>query len=169
MLGVAGELADGVFLMGPERRQNFADKIARVRAAAATAGRNPADVKIALTVTGVFSDDVPGLVDSFKTLAIHYMHRTRYLHEYPEEFLPVFQKVRDLNASVPYPDGGAVYGQELVTEEMVKYMLIVGTRDEVRARLEELKTLDVDEITFQLNYPTANQIVELGQLIEDLR
>jgi 5,10-methylenetetrahydromethanopterin reductase len=166
MQEAAGQIADGAFIMGPEQQHVFEDKIACIKSAAKEAGRNPEDVKIALNVTCLAADDLAPIVDEFRTLAVHNIHRVRYEYEYPERFLPLFRKVREMNGIVPYPAGGEVCGEHLITEELVKYMLIVGSEREVQDRVEQLLTLDVDELTFQLNYGSVEMVRNLTTLVE---
>ena len=167
MQEAAGQVADGAFVMGPEQQHVFEDKIDRIKSAAKEAGRHPADVKIGLFVTCLAADDLGPIVDEFRTLAVHNIHRVQYEYEYPERFHPLFQKVREMNGVVPYPAGGGmVGGEELITEELVKYMLIVGSQQEVQERVEDLLTLEVDELNFQINYGSIEMIRNLTTLIE---
>lgn len=163
MQEVSGELADGVVIMGPERADVFAMKMQRIRASAAAAGRNPDDVKLVLQVTGAYADDPRPLIDKYKSLAIHHMQRLGYEGEYPAEFGPIFNEVRQRVEEIAMPEGESP-GTELVPDDFVEYSLMVGTQAHCLARLKEILALEPDEVVFSIGYATPADLEKAAHL-----
>ena len=165
MQEVSGELADGVVIMGPERADVFADKMKRVKDAAAKAGRNPNNVKIVLQVTGAYSDDPQPLINKYKSLAIHHMQRLGYEGEYPDEFRDIFDRIRKYVEEIAMPEGESP-GTELVPDEFVHYSLMVGTEAHCVQRLKEILALEPDEVVFSIGYATPKDIQKAAHLFK---
>ncbi|MBS34494.1 MAG: hypothetical protein CMO26_01055 [Thiotrichales bacterium] len=164
MQTVSGELADGVIIMGPEQPAVFADKMARVRAGASDAGRNPDEVKLVLQVTGAYADDPTPFIDKYKSLAIHHMQRLGYEKEYPQEFAPLFDRVRQHVENIAMPEGKSP-GTELIPDEFVKHAMMVGTEEECVERMRSLIAIEPDEIVFSIGYATVADIEKFANLV----
>ena len=151
MLEVSGELADGVIIMGPERKEVFAQKIEKTRDAARAAGRDPAEVENSSTDNLCVRRGPPTSHREIQVLAIHHMQRVGYENEYPPEYHHLFKEVRAQIRDIAMPEGKSP-GTELVPDEFVKYSLMVGTESECRERLQSLLTLEPDEVVISLGY-----------------
>ena len=163
MQEVSGEIADGVVIMGPERPEVFSKKMQRVRDSASAAGRNPDDVKLVLQVTCAYADDPQPLIEKYKSLAIHHMQRLGYEGEYPTEFGPVFDRVRKRVEEIAMPEGESP-GTELVPDEFVKHVILVGTEAECVERLKGIVGLEPDEVVFSVGYATPRDLEKAENL-----
>ncbi len=168
MLDLSGELADGVLIMGPEQKSVMTRKIQKVRDAARATGRNPDDVKIILHVTCAYDDNPQPLIDKLKTLAIHHIQRVGYENEYPARFAEVFRRVRERVSRIALPVGETP-GTDLVPDDFVKYSLIVATEAECRERLEDLLTLEPDEVVLSMGWGDIHKIEKFASLISKIR
>ena len=168
MLEVSGALADGVIIMGPEQKSVMAQKIQKIRNAASEAGRDPSQVKIILHATCDYADDPQPIVEARKTLAIHHIQRVGYESEYPEKYADVFRKVREEVARIALPVGQTP-GTHLVPDDFVRYSLIVGTEEECRERLEDLLSLQPDEVVFSMGWGDIGKIEKFARLISKVR
>ena len=137
--------------MGPGAGGDFRREDGAVRNAAADAGRDPGQVKIVFQVSCAYADDPQPLIEKYKSLAIHHMQRLGYEGEYPPEFRPLFDQVREAVRLIAMPEGESP-GTDHVPDEFVKLSLMVGTEAECVERLRDILALEPDEVSFSIGY-----------------
>lgn len=163
MQALSGELADGVIIMGPERAEVFDQKMQRIRGAAASVGRDPNEVRCVLQVSCAYADDPQPLIEKYKSLAIHHMQRLGYEGEYPDEFRPLFDKVREAVRLIAMPEGESP-GTRHVPDEFVRHSLLVGTEAECVGRLKDILALRPDEVVFSIGYAQVPDLEKAASL-----
>ena len=168
MLEVSAQLADGVIIMAPDQKDVLKIKVERIKNAAEAAGRDPDAVKIVFGLTCDYADDPQPIIDRFKSLAVHYIQRTGYEDEYPADYRALLDQVREAVPIIAYPEGEAPRW-ELIPDEFVKYHLTVGTEAECLAHLEDLMTLEPDEIMFSAGFADAAQPAKWASLVSKLQ
>ena len=168
MLEISAQLADGIIIMAPDQKDVLKIKVDRIRRATEAAGRDPADVKVVFGLTCDYADDPQPIIDRFKSLAVHYIQRTGYEDEYPDHYRALLDQVREEVPLVAYPEGEAPKWQ-LIPDDFVKYHLTVGTESECLAHLEELMTLEPDEIMFSAGFADHEQPEKWASLVSQLQ
>ena len=168
MLEASAELADGIIIMGPDQKDVLKVKVDRIRRGAEAAGRDPSEVKIVLGITCDYAEDPSGIVDKYKSLAIHYMQRTGYEDEYPADYRALLDRIRQEVPEIAYPEWEEPKWH-LVPDDFVKYQLTVGTQAECIARIEELMTLEPDEIMFSSGFAHLDQVTKYAALVSRLK
>ena len=168
MLEISGQLADGVVIMAPDHKDVLKVKVDRIKNAAADAGRDPSEVKIVFGLTCDYADDPKEIIESFKSLAVHYIQRTGYEDEYPPDYRALLEKVREEVPLIAYPATEAPKW-ELIPDEFVKYHLTVGTRSECLEHIKDLMTLEPDEICFSARFADISLIEKWSSLVNQLK
>ena len=168
MLEASAQLADGIIIMGPDQKDVLKVKVDRIRRGAEAAGRDPAEVKIVLGITCDYADDPSEIVDKYKSLAIHYMQRVGYEDEYPADYRALLDRIREEVPTIAYPEWEEPKWH-LVPDDFVKYQLTVGTEAECIARIEELMTLEPDEIMFSSGFAHLDQVTKYAALVSRLK
>ncbi len=148
-LRMAGRVADGVFIRVGRHPANLRTAIDAVRAGASEAGRNPDDVKIAIILHTILTDDLERAAVMGRSMAAGYYEYTPALfdppgfswdgpdiHELKKQVWPDFHHARDLEAagrivsflSDEITEAFALYGPPAMVAEQLTAVLKLGHR-----------------------------------------
>jgi 5,10-methylenetetrahydromethanopterin reductase len=155
MLALAGEVADGVILMGSSHPRLLEEQIAHVRAGLERSGRPREDFHIDLWQTISVSADRDAAIEDVKSWVasqlVWWFARSR---ELPPELAAVVdrERVEEANREYEIRDHLSLQARHrnLVSPELADVMTIAGDEEHCRRRLRELSGLDVDTITLTL-------------------
>lgn len=152
MLTAAGEVADGVMIspLVSEEYARFATD--RIREGALKAGRDPADIDVAAPVVTVVDEDRAHALAAARAMVTYFavVFYFTYLIEM-SGFGDLAARIRAVNKQ-----DGFMAATRLVTDEMAKKLTVVGTPDDCRQRLAELRAEGVR--TFILNAPSPRRV-----------
>jgi 5,10-methylenetetrahydromethanopterin reductase len=152
MLALAGEVADGVILMGAADPALTAWQLERVAAGAAAAGRSIDELIIDLWFTISLSDDRERALDDVRPWAVsqaRWFHRWR---ELPEPLAP-FEREFDQAATAHSFGSHLARGsddQGSVSDEFVDWVGVAGDLEHCVKKIRPLLDLGIDRITFAL-------------------
>lgn len=163
-LAVAGRVGDGVIIQ-------LADPVIiqwimeQARAAAVEAGRDPDELECLVCAPSVVGDDIQAARDSTRwfpaMVSNHVMdliERYGESSEIPTE-LTEYVKARKFYDYKDHSREGAAHG-EFVTDEIADRFSVIGTADQVRAKLEELQGIGVDHFNIYLMTQGQEEILE---------
>ncbi len=162
MLELAGEMADGV-LLSWTGGGHLEQSIERVHAGAARAGRDPSTIDVAGYVRVAVVDDVeaaqPALRRQIARYARNPYYRTFFRQcGYAEEMSTVEQ-------SLERGDIDAV--SEAISPEMQKELAVIGTAEECRAELEEMRSRGLQQPVVA-PFPVGESVASHRRAIEAL-
>ncbi len=153
-LAVAGRVADGVIiqLADPQIIQWIMDT---ARKAAEEAGRDPSELKCIVGAPSTITDDIaeareqvrwfPAMVSNH---VMDLVERYGYDSEIPEA-LTDFVKARKFYDYKDHSRQGAAHG-EFVTDEIADRFTVIGSVEQVTAKLRELESVGVDQFNIYL-------------------
>lgn len=151
MLGVTGELADGVLLSGVAQKASYLKKLEQLRQGADRAGRGLDQIKLNLLVNLSLDSDAERAVAAVKPYAASQALEAfgQPDGDIPARFGPVVEEIRRRHDPTKHLSADA---PELaaVTTELAQHVAIAGDERECRSRLEAILTLEPDEVTFTL-------------------
>jgi 5,10-methylenetetrahydromethanopterin reductase len=155
MLRLAGELADGVILMGPSHPRLLGDQLDAVFEGLRRAGRSRAGFHIDLWQTVSVSDDREQAIEDVKSWVASQLV---WWFARAERIPPELQHVIDWDRVAAAKDTYDISQhlslhaahRELVSPELADLMTIAGNADHAITRLRELGSLDVDSVTLSL-------------------
>ena len=152
MLRMAGELADGVILMGAADPEFCRWQLDFIDEGIASAGRRREDVVVDLQVTMSIGDDRERALADVRAWATSqaatFVDWKRLPPSY-EKYRPEFEKAAAEYHLVEHLSLHAGH-KAVVSDEFVQRVAIAGSRDESLDRLRELCAVDIDRITFAL-------------------
>lgn len=150
VLGLGGEVADGVLVAGPAQSDVLQKKMEIVREGARGAGRDPADVKINLLVNMAVDDDRQRALDTVRPFAVGaIIEAATPGDEIPVKFEDIFHRIHEGHDSSTHLAAGSA-GPDLIPDELASYVAIAGDERECRDRLKELAAIGADQITLTL-------------------
>ena len=153
-LGVAGRVGDGVIIQ-------LADPVIiqwlmeQARAAAVEAGRDPDELECLVCAPSVVTDDIQAARDATRWFpAMVSNHVMDLIERYGENSeipkdLTDYVKARKFYDYKDHSREGAAHG-EFVTDEIADRFSVIGTAEQVRAKLEELSSIGVDHFNIYL-------------------
>src|SRR4029079_14293844 len=163
-LAVAGRVGDGVIiqLADPQIIQWIMET---ARAAAAAAGRDPAQLKCIVCAPSHISDDIADARDQLRwfpaMVSNHVMdlvERYGYDSEIPEA-LTDYVKAREFYDYKDHSRVGAKHG-EFVTDEICDRFCVLGTPEQATEKLKELESIGVDQFDVYLMTEGQEQTLE---------
>jgi 5,10-methylenetetrahydromethanopterin reductase len=152
MLRLAGELADGVVLMGAADADLTKWQLDHVAVGAAAAGRTLADLNVDLWFSISMLDDRAQAIRDVRPWATS---QARWFHRW-KEAPPVLEAWRDQfevahrSHSFQRHLARGAESEEAVSDDFVKWVGVVGNADECAAKIAPLLRLKVDRLTFAL-------------------
>jgi 5,10-methylenetetrahydromethanopterin reductase len=152
MLSLAGEVADGVILMGAADPELTAWQLERVAEGAAAAGRTIDELTVDLWFTISLSDDRGRAIDDVRPWALS---QARWFHRWrdpPDPLLP-FQAEFDRATAAHSFGGHLARGSDerrSVSDEFVEWVGVAGNLDACVAKIRPLLDLGIDRITVAL-------------------
>lgn len=149
MLSLAGEVADGVIVMGPANPDAIRSQIDQVRQAAAQAGRGPGEVAIDLWVTLAVGDSSVDAVRSWASAQARWLDRWESLPPSLARFKPEFERAA---AGYDFADHLSVSAGHAVgiSDELALELAVAGTVEHCRERLSEIAAVGADRVTVSL-------------------
>jgi probable F420-dependent oxidoreductase len=174
-LGVAGRVGDGVIIQ-------LADPVIiqwimeQARAAAADAGRNPDELECLVCAPSIVTDDMREAREAVRWFpAMVSNHVMDLIERYGEDSeipkdLTEYVKARKFYDYKDHSREGAAHG-EFVTDEICDRFSVIGSVDQVRAKLEELDDVGVDHFNIYLMTHGQEEILEAygNDIIPELR
>lgn len=150
MLRLAGEVADGVIIMGPSHPDTVAMQMAAVDEGARAAGREPRSVMRDLWVTiSIGGPDAVADVKSWASAQARWLARWAEVPAALERFRPEMEA-----AAAGYDFSTHLARQadhaSTVSDEFARVLAVAGDDDQCLRRLSELVGLGVDRITLTL-------------------
>jgi probable F420-dependent oxidoreductase len=153
-LGVAGRVGDGVIiqLADPVIIQWIMDQ---ARAAAEEAGRDPSELQCLVCAPSIITEDLKEACDAVRWFpAMVSNHVMDLIERYGEDSeipkdLTEYVKARKFYDYKDHSREGAAHG-EFVTDEICERFSVIGTVDQVTAKLRELESIGVDHYNIYL-------------------
>jgi 5,10-methylenetetrahydromethanopterin reductase len=152
MLALAGEVADGVILMGAADPALTAWQLERVAEGAAAAGRSIDELIIDLWFTISLSDDRERALDDVRPWAVsqaRWFHRWRELPEPLAPFAREFDQAAAAHSFGSHLARGSD-DQRSVSDEFVDWVGVAGDLEHCVKKIRPLLDLGIDRITFAL-------------------
>lgn len=150
MLALAGELADGVVLMGAADPGLTRWQLEQVAAGAAASGRALEDLTIDLWFTISLSEDRAQALDDVRPWALSQARWFDRWKELPEPLAPFADEFRAAGEAHSFGSHLSRRGAGGVSDEFVDWIGVAGDLDRCVAKIEPLLALGVDRITFAL-------------------
>lgn len=144
LLDLAGRVADGVILLVGTDPATVAAALDAVGKGAAAAGRSLADVDVVLWTPAAVDDDADTARDHVRAHVARTVLRPVAAELGPAEQAAV-ERIREAYDYYAHMVPGSAHSQ-LVTPELVDRFALAGTREQCRARLDELAAVGVDEV-----------------------
>jgi len=152
MLGLAGEIADGVIMMGAADAEFCRWQLEHVYRGLEASSRPREALTVDLFVTMSAGPDVAAAVRDVRAWAVGQASGFARWKELPPACLPYrpdFERARSAYRLVEHLSLHASHNDS-ISEEFVRWAAIAGTEDECVSRLEKLAALDIDRISFAL-------------------
>ena len=152
MLRLAGETCDGAVLMGAADPEFCSWQLDHIHEGLARSGRNREELTIDLVVTMSVGDDEASAIDDVRAWATSQaatFHPWKRMPPAWERFRPEFARAADAYHLVDHLSLQAGHKQ-IVSDDFVKSVALVGDLDTCVDRLRRLWQLDIDRITFAL-------------------
>ncbi|TCP47879.1 5,10-methylenetetrahydromethanopterin reductase [Tamaricihabitans halophyticus] len=168
MLRLAGEKCDGAILMGAADPEFCRWQLDYLNEGLANAGRDRAEVLVDLVVTMSVADDTETALGEVRAWATSQAATFDVWRQMPpawERFRPEFAAARQGYHLVDHLSLRADHKQ-LVSDEFVRSVALVGNERECVERLRELAALDIDRITVALL--SGGRMRRMAQLAEQI-
>jgi 5,10-methylenetetrahydromethanopterin reductase len=155
MLQLAGELADGVIVMGSAQPRLIQEQLDHVLGGLRKSGRARSDIHVDLWQTISVSDDARKAVDDVRSWVasqlVWWLARAESLPPEIEQAVE-WDRVREGGEAYDISEHLSLHAKhrELVTDRLADVMAIAGDVEHSAARLRELASLDVDNLTLAL-------------------
>ncbi|MCP4225982.1 MAG: LLM class flavin-dependent oxidoreductase [Actinomycetia bacterium] len=168
MLRMAGEVCDGAIVMGAADPEFCAWQLDYLYQGLEAAGRRRQDLTIDLMVTMSVDDDEQQALSDVRAWATSQaatFHPWKRMPEAWEKYRDEFARAADAYHLVDHLSLQAGH-KELISDEFVRSVALVGDVDTCVARLRELWELDIDRITFALlSGGRERRLAELADII----
>ena len=140
MLRLAGEIADGV-LLSWTAASYLKQAVKLVQEGAAAAGRDPSDVAISGYLRVAVTDDPAAGRDSLRNEIARYAGSSHYRAYFQYTgFISDMEGVRSSRDHAVSSESAAA-----ISDDMQQELGVVGTAEEVRSRIEELRAMGLDK------------------------
>jgi 5,10-methylenetetrahydromethanopterin reductase len=153
MCTLAGQLCDGVVLMGPADPVFVRRQVDWVEAGIADAGRSREEIEIALMTTLSADDDDPAsALDAVRSWASTEARLIADFVEFPPSLEPFRAEIINAKESYDYSQHLSTHAdhQASVSDELTRTLAVAGTTRECAARLSGLLAAGVDSCIFPL-------------------
>ncbi len=168
MLRMAGEVCDGAIVMGAADPEFCAWQLDYLYQGLEAAGRRRQDLTIDLMVTMSVDDDEQQALSDVRAWATSQaatFHPWKRMPAAWEKYRDEFARAADAYHLVDHLSLQAGH-KELISDEFVRSVALVGDVDTCVARLRELWELDIDRITFALlSGGRERRLAELADII----
>ncbi|MCU1497655.1 MAG: class flavin-dependent oxidoreductase [Acidimicrobiales bacterium] len=149
MLRLAGEVADGVIIMGPSDPETVRMQLASVDEGAVAAGRDPSDIHRDLWVTFAVGDDAVDDVKSWASAQARWLAKWAVVPESLERFRP------EMDAAAASYDFATHLARKAdhastVSDDFARVLAVAGTEGECLQRLSDLVDTGLDRVTLTL-------------------
>ncbi len=187
-LRLAGRIADGVIMQGFQTPQYARFVVEHVRQGAAEAGREPAEIDIAMILWGFqIADDTAERLAALKPLAALLCAMPMYEHIFAHNgfdiaVLPPLRKALKIDELLaegrePYQyalrEGDVPRAVACISDEMVRQMCVLGTAAECRARLAEYDRAGVRQVLLNysqtFDFPFGERLATMVDHFQQLR
>jgi 5,10-methylenetetrahydromethanopterin reductase len=175
MLRLAGEVADGVILMGPSDATMLRRQLDVVLEGLADSGRSREQFHVDIWQTISVADDKARAIEDVKSwVASQLMYWFARIDDLPPEIAAVIDRQQLDAAAAEYvvSEHLSLHAthRELVSPELADLMTIAGDRDHAVRRLHEVVALGVDNVTLSLLSGGREKRLELlGDVIAEMR
>ena len=167
MLGLTGELADGVVITGAAQKDTFAQKINLAREGATKSGKDTNKLKINLMITVAVDSNRDKALTDVKPFAAGLAASGD--KDIPPKYEHLIKKIRDQHDYRTYLSSKGTESQ-LIPDDFADFTAIAGGLNYCLERIHSLIELKPDEITFRLLSGGKMQRLEsLASLIQDLK
>ena len=166
LLKVAGAIADGIWVGAGLTREIIDDAMARIREGAAEAGRDPSEIDIWWVTRSSVERTHEAAMDrareSVASIGNHSLRGGFEGKRVPEELQPKIQRYHEL---YDWREKGTARGNVKLMEELgltdyfIKRFAVVGTPDEVVARLRYLQTLGINQCELAARNPDTLRLI----------
>jgi 5,10-methylenetetrahydromethanopterin reductase len=152
MLRLAGELADGIVLMGAADPGLTAWQLERVAEGAAAAGRSLADLHVDLWFSISMLDDPAQAIRDVRPWATSQARLFRHWKELPPSLEPWHDQFEIAHRAHSFQRHleRSEESQEAVSDDFVRWVGVAGNAEECAAKIAPLLRLKVDRLTFAL-------------------
>jgi 5,10-methylenetetrahydromethanopterin reductase len=152
MCRLAGRLADGAIVMGPAQQDVLGRQVRWVLDGMAEEGRDRSEVEICAMTTMSVDDDVEKASRDVRSWATAQARLLADVADLPESLGQYRAEFAHARSAYDYAEHLSTRAdhQEVISEELVRTLAIVGTADECNARLAGLHTTGVDGFIFPL-------------------
>ena len=165
ILELAGEVADGAIIGGFAREGGIRYALDAIDRGAERAGRDPGDIdRMSWVYTSVADDPEEARIAVSKIVLASIITSRPILDRIGIE-LP--QRLRDhLDATGwRYPTETPLEASRLLPDELVDAFAITGTPEQCQRRLEEIRAIGIDHVTFVMFAPGGNTHESLDRLV----
>lgn len=175
MLRLAGEVADGVILMGPANATMLRRQLDCVMEGLADSGRSRDQFHIDIWQTISVADDKDHAIEDVKSwVASQLMYWFARIDDLPPEIAGLIDRRQLDEAAAEYVVSEHLSLQaghrELVSPELADLMTIAGDTDHAVRRLQEVVALGVDNVTLTLlSGGRESRLERLGDVIAEMR
>lgn len=145
ILGLTGRIADGCIMLVGTDPTFVRGGLERIAAGAREAGRDPADVKVVLWTPTAIDDDGTKARDLVRAHVSRVVIRPLPA-EIPAEDMEAVENIRKTYDYYHHMDTEASHA-DLVPDSLVDRFALAGTPEECRARIEELASLGLDQLS----------------------
>lgn len=151
MLRLAGEIADGVILMGAAQPELTSWQLAHVAAGAAKSGRTLDDLEIDLWFAISVSEDREKALEDVRPWAASQARWFAKWKELPPWLQPFTEDFRHAAEAYDFARHLSRSGEaEPVSDAFVKWIAVSGSAEECAAKIRPLLDLKIDRLTFAL-------------------
>jgi 5,10-methylenetetrahydromethanopterin reductase len=171
MLDMAGEVADGVYLGTGFQPDVIAATVQRIRAAAQRAGRDPGSVELwwgtRCAVAATHEEAVAAVRESLSSMGNHALRGDYAAKLVPESVVAMLRRYHERysyaakNALGGGPTNGDLMDELGLTQYFLERFGVVGTPDEIVARLRDLRSQGVERVNLAAD--TDEQLRLLGE------
>jgi 5,10-methylenetetrahydromethanopterin reductase len=149
MLRLAGEVADGVIIMGPSDPETVRMQMASVDEGALAAGRDPSEISRDLWVTFAVGDEAVNDVKSWASAQARWLAKWADVPQSLERFRP---EMEEAAASYDFATHLSLKADhaDSVSDDFAKVLAVAGTEDECLERLADLVATGLDRVTLTL-------------------
>lgn len=171
MCQLAGRLADGAIIMGPTQPEMVAEQVGWVQRGIAAAGRDPSEVELSLITPTSVQDGLASDSEDVRSWASAQARLLADVADLPpvlEEHRPELIRARETYDFSEHLSTRAGH-QDSVSQELVAKLAIVGTPNDCRRRLEELRGLGIESFIFPLMPPRLERLEAISGVLAGRR
>ncbi len=152
MCRLAGRLADGVILMGPAQVDVVTRQVDWILDSMRNAGRSRSDVDVCFMATTSLSDDPNQATGDVRAWATGQARLLADFKDLPSSLTPYRSELEAAKQAYDYAEHLSTHAghRQLISDDLVRRLAVVGSPEECASRLEELFGAGVDTPIFPL-------------------